>query len=116
MIRRPPRSTLFPYTTLFRSGRPSGVPGGVQGAALGVPDLARRLRRVPAPRPGEEAQRADGLLRLVVLRAGAGGRRRALGRRRRRRAPAAGPARDPPRRRPPRARAGPPHALDARTA
>src|SRR5476651_2769945 len=30
MIRRPPRSTLFPYTTLFRSwsdpGRPSGRP------------------------------------------------------------------------------------------
>src|SRR3989454_6533022 len=24
MIRRPPRSTLFPYTTLFRSGRRSG--------------------------------------------------------------------------------------------
>src|SRR2546430_8875886 len=24
MIRRPPRSTLFPYTTLFRSPRPSG--------------------------------------------------------------------------------------------
>src|SRR5258705_1626103 len=23
MIRRPPRSTLFPYTTLFRSGSPS---------------------------------------------------------------------------------------------
>src|SRR2546430_9730000 len=23
MIRRPPRSTLFPYTTLFRSGGPS---------------------------------------------------------------------------------------------
>src|SRR5437867_7155503 len=35
MIRRPPRSTLFPYTTLFRSGR--GVrgrrrPTGVQAA------------------------------------------------------------------------------------
>src|SRR5260370_7022534 len=27
MIRRPPRSTLFPYTTLFRSGRRSGHPG-----------------------------------------------------------------------------------------
>src|ERR1039458_10748974 len=34
MIRRPPRSTLFPYTTLFRSGyrsctgrRPPGRPG-----------------------------------------------------------------------------------------
>src|SRR2546429_7118472 len=33
MIRRPPRSTLFPYTTLFRSGPlhpsvPSRAPGG----------------------------------------------------------------------------------------
>src|SRR5438552_13716992 len=26
MIRRPPRSTLFPYTTLFRSGRPGWSP------------------------------------------------------------------------------------------
>src|SRR5438445_1780576 len=25
MIRRPPRSTLFPYTTLFRSGEAQGV-------------------------------------------------------------------------------------------
>src|SRR3989442_11337573 len=25
MIRRPPRSTLFPYTTLFRSPRPPGT-------------------------------------------------------------------------------------------
>src|SRR3712207_8735198 len=32
MIRRPPRSTLFPYTTLFRSRRP----GSVTGSALGV--------------------------------------------------------------------------------
>src|SRR2546429_5464859 len=30
MIRRPPRSTLFPYTTLFRSGR-----GGDHAAAAG---------------------------------------------------------------------------------
>src|SRR2546425_6885811 len=27
MIRRPPRSTLFPYTTLFRSDRPSSLLG-----------------------------------------------------------------------------------------
>src|SRR2546426_12673468 len=27
MIRRPPRSTLFPYTTLFRSGALAVVPG-----------------------------------------------------------------------------------------
>src|SRR5438309_9122775 len=30
MIRRPPRSTLFPYTTLFRSHRPGEA--GAQGA------------------------------------------------------------------------------------
>src|SRR2546430_10355602 len=30
MIRRPPRSTLFPYTTLFRSG---GGDGGDRGSA-----------------------------------------------------------------------------------
>src|SRR3712207_7433688 len=29
MIRRPPRSTLFPYTTLFRSERGRPVPGGL---------------------------------------------------------------------------------------
>src|ERR1051325_11381313 len=28
MIRRPPRSTLFPYTTLFRSDRPWALPEG----------------------------------------------------------------------------------------
>src|SRR3712207_7378919 len=31
MIRRPPRSTLFPYTTLFRS-----LSGGSEGSSLGV--------------------------------------------------------------------------------
>src|SRR2546429_6092342 len=30
MIRRPPRSTLFPYTTLFRS---RGIPGGTREGA-----------------------------------------------------------------------------------
>src|SRR3712207_7435812 len=37
MIRRPPRSTLFPYTTLFRSGGPAGHPGahGVNRRAPG---------------------------------------------------------------------------------
>src|SRR5256885_5252876 len=41
MIRRPPRSTLFPYTTLFRSGLEQYaaifVPGG-HGALIGLPD------------------------------------------------------------------------------
>src|SRR2546427_6230672 len=40
MIRRPPRSTLFPYTTLFRSAARA-----VQGAAQGLPGaLDRGLR------------------------------------------------------------------------
>src|SRR2546427_13110120 len=29
MIRRPPRSTLFPYTTLFRSGNIVAIPAGL---------------------------------------------------------------------------------------
>src|SRR2546430_7121071 len=29
MIRRPPRSTLFPYTTLFRSMPPANIPADV---------------------------------------------------------------------------------------
>src|SRR3989442_5632088 len=37
MIRRPPRSTLFPYTTLFRSGRllPQSNESGGQATHLG---------------------------------------------------------------------------------
>src|SRR5258707_4553311 len=35
MIRRPPRSTLFPYTTLFRSTH-NGVPVPVGGRALDI--------------------------------------------------------------------------------
>src|SRR5688572_31102162 len=37
VIRRPPRSTLFPYTTLFRSRRPeaAGLVDGLEGDAAG---------------------------------------------------------------------------------
>src|SRR5256885_2711121 len=52
MIRRPPRSTLFPYTTLFRSG-PGGAggPGGANAAPASVgaglqPGPASRVTRV----------------------------------------------------------------------
>src|SRR5260370_42209084 len=36
MIRRPPRSTLFPYTTLFRSRRVVDIYSAVQGRDLGA--------------------------------------------------------------------------------
>src|SRR5260370_22425454 len=41
MIRRPPRSTLFPYTTLFRSlvHRAGGLRGDVAGDAAGEREL-----------------------------------------------------------------------------
>src|SRR5258707_11851328 len=49
MIRRPPRSTLFPYTTLFRSADLPSPPAGVGSRAplrwrsalsLGIPPIA----------------------------------------------------------------------------
>src|SRR3712207_8074705 len=72
MIRRPPRSTLFPYTTLFRSAV----------GALSRPRLSGELER-PAPgRAGGRRGRRGGLrrargqgLRAGGARAGAAPRR-----------------------------------------
>src|SRR5437667_1428443 len=44
MLRRPPRSTLFPYTTLFRSG--AGAPGA---AGLGHSPGGGRPAHLPRP-------------------------------------------------------------------
>src|SRR3712207_8286587 len=46
MIRRPPRSTLFPYTTLFRSADPA--PGQLGEPHRPLPD-GRAARGVTAP-------------------------------------------------------------------
>src|SRR5256885_6469336 len=51
MIRRPPRSTLFPYTTLFRSA------GWERGKAARVSALERALG--PRLRPGDTVQVLD---------------------------------------------------------
>src|SRR3712207_8843871 len=67
MIRRPPRSTLFPYTTLFRSGRARvtvlGRLGGLLAdAALGLPlrATAYTVRRdVAVPMPDGVSLRGD---------------------------------------------------------
>src|SRR3989442_9759140 len=40
MIRRPPRSTLFPYTTLFRSGRGQGLSAGTPVSASSISSSA----------------------------------------------------------------------------
>src|SRR5215211_1984487 len=49
MLRRPPRSTLFPYTTLFRSGRGPLLP------ALSRHRPPPPLLRAPRVRPGGPA-------------------------------------------------------------
>src|SRR3712207_8623110 len=48
MIRRPPRSTLFPYTTLFRSGRTVTNPPDSPLDLPPPPTLARRAWLVVA--------------------------------------------------------------------
>src|SRR5256885_11967072 len=52
MIRRPPRSTLFPYTTLFRSVDRGGVGQRLANSKNGVPEILREIwvRAVGAPR------------------------------------------------------------------
>src|SRR3712207_7671579 len=64
MIRRPPRSTLFPYTTLFRSKLPRG---GVEGRGrieevphdLHVPGIIPHIERHRAARPHHPRHLAD---------------------------------------------------------
>src|SRR3712207_7358871 len=60
MIRRPPRSTLFPYTTLFRSGgggrggsrRRLGAAPRASGTAAGREALAHHEDAAPRGDPG----------------------------------------------------------------
>src|SRR3989442_8186217 len=65
MIRRPPRSTLFPYTTLFRPpspALPTARPSAPASMAPGVSQVLRHLdavavlpREPPAARGDDEA-------------------------------------------------------------
>src|SRR3712207_7325671 len=48
MIRRPPRSTLFPYTTLFRSQPRRAVVGGKRLLQVRLPALGARVDHAPA--------------------------------------------------------------------
>src|SRR5258705_1590162 len=64
MIRRPPRSTLFPYTTLFRSPRPPGQQPATPLAA------ARRRRTAASGVAGRSEEHTSELhsLRQLVCR------------------------------------------------
>src|SRR3712207_7675409 len=68
MIRRPPRSTLFPYTTLFRSGGGAAIPahGGAGAKLTNSRDRGRggrlyaarslRRRRADCTRPSSQGR------------------------------------------------------------
>src|SRR5438093_9424628 len=71
MIRRPPRSTLFPYTTLFRSMQANWI-GKSHGVNIGFPyELAgeKKVLRVfttrAAPRSEEHTSELQSLTNLV---------------------------------------------------
>src|SRR5687767_15599620 len=63
MIRRPPRSTLFPYTTLFRSHEPlSAADVAVEGRAQHAPRRrgdGRAHRHVARPRQRSEEHTSE---------------------------------------------------------
>src|SRR6266496_5576230 len=59
MIRRPPRSTLFPYTTLFRSPAGAALHPRLRG------QLARR--RLPVLRRAPDGRRLPADLRRLAL-------------------------------------------------
>src|SRR2546430_3999549 len=75
MIRRPPRSTLFPYTTLFRSDRgldrspartlvaieSDQIGGGAVDANINRHPLGREEARRPVPDAGVQRSRAAGV-------------------------------------------------------
>src|SRR2546422_7749703 len=71
MIRRPPRSTLFPYTTLFRSTSPWSAGASWIGGAVasgGARWIVGRSRRVPSPwkhRSEEHTSELQSRLHLV---------------------------------------------------
>src|SRR3712207_7097271 len=65
MIRRPPRSTLFPYTTLFRSRRPRDLRGAVEVVEV-LPEVVHPALGQRGGQGG--ARHGDGLDRRQVVR------------------------------------------------
>src|SRR5258708_13919781 len=63
MIRRPPRSTLFPYTTLFRSL--SNPPSAHRQHSASLPP--RRVRQVRSEEHTSELQSPDHLVCRLLL-------------------------------------------------
>src|SRR6266853_4501957 len=69
MIRRPPRSTLFPYTTLFRSDQLPAVEAELE-------HVGREARAVPGRKRGRIVHRIDAVPKQYQRRLGIRYRRR----------------------------------------
>src|SRR2546429_6993507 len=68
MIRRPPRSTLFPYTTLFRSGVEAGqLHGRHQGQVVHGGGARDRRRQTDQPRHRSEEHTSELQSRLHLV-------------------------------------------------
>src|SRR3712207_8915052 len=70
MIRRPPRSTLFPYTTLFRSREPGGGVAELHAVAAELPELqgeGEPLRRLRSEEHTSELQSRQYLVCRLLL-------------------------------------------------
>src|SRR2546426_9044745 len=65
MIRRPPRSTLFPYTTLFRSNRRSACSSSRDPTASPRCRPSRRNGTSPPPRSEEHTSELQSPCNLV---------------------------------------------------
>src|SRR2546429_5287475 len=61
MIRRPPRSTLFPYTTLFRSGAERLLPLGRSATDVSGFDLTYGVREIEAADVGRSEEHTSEL-------------------------------------------------------
>src|SRR3712207_6929738 len=72
MIRRPPRSTLFPYTTLFRSARVHPEKSAVSNDRVREEVLAERGRRRHGQRSGDGGRCGGGDKKRARAGAGAG--------------------------------------------
>src|SRR2546429_7065304 len=67
MIRRPPRSTLFPYTTLFRSRDSAALPPGPAARRVFVERFAQLAEGAAALRAGGDARAVAAADQLASL-------------------------------------------------
>src|SRR2546429_6572950 len=67
MIRRPPRSTLFPYTTLFRSRRDLGALEQAGEVGIGTVELVHLVLKLTVDRKSTRLNSSHGYISYAVF-------------------------------------------------